>query len=89
MSLTILLIAASIAGISAVAVMTTVRHAEPALASDNTAVGLGNSASDTMVSTGGRATPARTDWQLASVDSLTHAEELLDCLENQALPTAN
>lgn len=83
MSLTIFLIGAAIVGISGVAVMTTVRNAEPALATDNTVIGLGNAGTDTLVSTGGRANPVRTDWQLTSVDNLTHAEELLDCLENQ------
>jgi len=81
MSLTLLLIAASIAGISAVAVMTTVRNAEPALATDNTAVGLADA--ETLVSHGGRMNRVASDWQLTSVDDLTHAEELLDCLENQ------
>src|SRR5438445_8994674 len=83
MSLTILLIAASVVGISAVAVMTTVRGAEPALATDNTAIGLADAGTHTLVSTGDRMNPARSDWQLTSVDNLTHAEELLDCLENQ------
>jgi hypothetical protein len=81
MSLTILLIAATVAGISAVAVMATIHHAEPALATDNTVVGLGDA--DTLVSADRRSSPVRTDWQLTAVDDLTHAEELLDCLENQ------
>ena len=83
MSLTILLIAASVVGISAVAVMTTVRGAEPALATDNTAVGLADAGVNTLVSGGGRLSPVSNDWQLTSVDNLTHAEELLDSLENQ------
>lgn len=53
----------------------------PALASDNTAIGLRDAAVDTL--RGGSHTPvARTaDWQMTSVDDLHSAEDLLDCLE--------
>jgi hypothetical protein len=83
MTITLLFIGASIIGISAVAVMTAVRNAEPVLATDNTAVGLGNATVDTLASNGGRMNRVASDWQLTAVDNLTHAEELLDSLENQ------
>jgi len=87
MSLTLLLIAASIAGISAVAVMTTVRNAEPALATDNTAVGLADA--ETLVSHGGRMNRVASDWQLTSVDDLTHAEENQGYAERELIVLGN
>ena len=82
MSITLLLIVAAAVSISAVAVMA-VREAEPALVGQNTAIGLADAGSETLVGHGGRMSPVRTDWQLTAIDDLTHAEELLDCLENQ------
>jgi hypothetical protein len=51
--------------------------AHPALAGDNTVVGLRDAASETLV--GG--TSVCNDWKLATVDDLTDAEDLLDNLE--------
>jgi hypothetical protein len=57
--------------------MQTVTH--PALASENTAIGL-HDASDTLINSGSPM-QARADWQLTTVDDLTDAEDLLDSLE--------
>ncbi len=53
--------------------------ARPALAGENTAVGLQDAAAETLV--GGVAGQARSDWQLTTLDDLSDAEDLLDSLE--------
>ena len=60
-------------------VIATRASAHPALAGENTLVGLHDSAAETLV--GGTHSRARADWQLATVDDLTDAEDLLDSLE--------
>lgn len=83
MTLTLLIAAAATLAVSAYYVVA-VRTAEPVLAGENTVVGLGEAMTDTLRSTGDHLRPhLRTDWQLTSVDDLTAAEDLLDCLENQ------
>lgn len=66
------------AAICLVALYITATHAVPALVSDNTLVGLHDPAAETLV---GGGEPARIEWQLATVQSLTDAEEMLDGLE--------
>lgn len=83
MTLTLLIVAAATLAVSAYYVVA-VRAAEPVLAGENTVVGLGDAASETLRTSTGRRLPHHgTDWQLTSVDDLTAAEDLLDSLENQ------
>ncbi len=82
MSITLLIVAAAVA-ISAMCVIA-VREAEPALASQDTAVGLADAAANTLATGGHRSSKVR-DWQLTSVNNLTDATDLLDCLENQGI----
>ena len=63
----------------------TVRAGSPSLASEQTAIGLGDSAAETMGYGNHPQSAARTDWRMTTVDDLTDAEDLLDCLENQGV----
>lgn len=63
------------------AVATRGSTAHPALATDNTAVGLRDSAVDTLLGGNPVGPKVRTDWQLTTVEDLNAAEDLLDCLE--------
>ena len=82
MSITLLVIGAVVV-FSAVAVIAT-RNAEPALAGEQTVVGLGDAAAETLATRGDRhPSIARADWQMTPVDDLTAAEDLLDYLEAQ------
>ncbi len=81
MGITFFVLAGVAVSLTAAYVMTTRSAVHPALASQNTAVGLADPAAETHV--GGPAARARTDWQLTTVDNLTSAEDLLDCLEAQ------
>ena len=58
------------------------RGASPSLAGEQTAIGLGDPASDTLTSGNQPHAANRTDWQMTTVNDLTAAEDLLDCLEN-------
>ena len=82
MSLSFLLIGGSVFAIAVLYVTATRGSAvHPALAADNTAVGL-RDAGETLV--GGTPTASkggRADWQLTTMDNLSVAEEMLDCLE--------
>ena len=86
MSLALLLFGGSTLAVAAAYMMTSRSAIHAALAAptstggQNTAVGLTDPAAETLP--GGTRTK-RTEWQLATVDDLTAAEELLDCLENQ------
>lgn len=83
MTITLLILAVSAVAVTAAYAVAT-RTAEPALAGQTTAVGLGDAAAETLRSTGDRLLPrVGTDWQLTTVDDLTAAEDLLDQLENQ------
>ncbi len=77
MEITALLIVGAMLA-TATAVVVTARPGT-ALASQGTAVGLGDPAADTLADA--PRGPVRTDWQLTTVDNLTAAEDLLDCLE--------
>jgi hypothetical protein len=79
MSLALLLVG-GIAVFMAAAYVVSART-EPALAGEHTAVGLSDPAAETVI--GGRVVPCPTgtDWQMAAVDDLSAAEDLLDCLE--------
>ncbi|HJZ56853.1 MAG TPA: hypothetical protein VKE74_17930 [Gemmataceae bacterium] len=82
MSLTLLILAAVGVVLSGASVMAA-RGREHALAGEQTVVGLGDPASDTLPCTGERAQPSGTEWQVTTVASLSAAEQLLDCLEAQ------
>jgi len=81
MGITLVIFAGAVASFTAAYVMTSQSDVHTALASDNTVVGLGDPAAETRV--GGPPNRARIDWQLTTVESLTSAEDLLDCLEAQ------
>ncbi|HEY3787245.1 MAG TPA: hypothetical protein VGL71_00265 [Urbifossiella sp.] len=68
--------AVSISALFALAVRT---QAHPALAGENTLVGLHDAGAETLV--GGGPSRVIADWQLTNVADLTDAEELLDSLE--------
>ena len=84
MTLTMFLIAGVAVGLTAMFVMTGRSAVHAALAGQNTAVGLGDPAAETAVG-GGVKAQTRTEWQMTAVTSLSDAEELLDCLENQGI----
>ena len=65
--------------LTALYVLATRTAAHPALAGENTQIGLHDSAAETLV--GGTQPRTRADWQLTTVDDLTDAEDLLDSLE--------
>jgi hypothetical protein len=78
MSLAVLLVG-GIAVFAAAAYVVSARP-EPALAGENTVVGLADPAAETVI--GGRVVPCPgAEWQMAVVDDLSAAEDLLDCLE--------
>jgi len=52
-----------------------------ALAADNTVIGLRDCATDTLPGGMMRPSSRASDWQMTSVDDLSAAEDLLDCLE--------
>jgi hypothetical protein len=81
MGITLLIIAIVSVTLAAAYVVTTRSAVHPALAGQNTVVGLADPAAETLV--GGTPARTRTDWQLTTVDDLTNAEDLLDCLEAQ------
>lgn len=80
MAITLLIVAGAAVSLTALYMMATQVAARPALAADNTVVGLADPASETLRSDA----PARprADWQLAAVNDLTHAEDMLDSLES-------
>ncbi|MBN9519885.1 hypothetical protein J0H58_15395 [bacterium] len=73
------LMVGSMLAVAATVVVTTRSGVQTALADQGTAVGLGDPAADTLADA--PRTPARIDWQLTTVDNLSAAEDLLDCLE--------
>ncbi|HEY2910917.1 MAG TPA: hypothetical protein VGI99_11765 [Gemmataceae bacterium] len=77
MGITLLIAAGAALSLSALYVLAT--RTAPALAGENTLVGLHDPAAETLV--GGTASPAGAGWQLATVDDLTDAEQMLDSLE--------
>jgi len=79
MEITAVLFAGALFSMVATAVVTSRSGLHTALAGQGTAVGLGDPAADTVA--GGVRAPRRSDWQLTTVDDLTAAEDLLDCLE--------
>ena len=81
MGITLFILAGVAVTGTAAYVMTTRSAVHPALASDNTVVGLADPAAETRV--GGSPARARIDWQLTTVETLSSAEDLLDCLEAQ------
>jgi hypothetical protein len=81
MSLTLLLVGGAAITGTVACVMTGRSAIHSALAAERPAVGLGDPAADTITSQATTRTPH--EWQLVTVDDLTAAEELLDCLENQ------
>jgi len=82
MGITLVIVAGTVIGLGALYVMTHGSAVHTALAGQNTAVGLGDA--ETLVGSGAsKSRPVHTDWQLTTVDDLTNAEDLLDCLEAQ------
>lgn len=79
MAITLFVVAGAAVSLGALFVMATQAAARPALAGDNTVVGLADPAAETL-RTDSPARP-RADWQLATVTNLTDAEDLLDSLE--------
>jgi|SRR6516165_7765549 hypothetical protein len=91
MSLTLLILGGGVLAITAAYMMTSSRSAihtalagQTATGGQATAVGLKDAGADTLPA-GGVRTPAGAEWQLTTVNDLTAAEELLDCLENQGV----
>jgi hypothetical protein len=60
--------------------------AETASIGENSSVGLGDPANDTMVGNGGTSTSLKTEWNLTAVTALCDAEEMLDYLEMKGYP---
>jgi hypothetical protein len=83
MVLTLLFAGAAVA-VTFLCVMT-VRLGSPALAGDQTVVGLGNPTHETLPHPLAFEPASRADWQLATVTNLRDAEDMLDCLENQGV----
>lgn len=79
MVVTLFVVAGAAVSLGALFVMTTQAAARPALAGDNTVVGLADPSAETL-RTDAPARP-RADWQLATVTNLTEAEDMLDSLE--------
>jgi len=83
MTLTLLIVGAAVA--ITFMYVTTVRASSPALASEQTAVGLGDPANETLAYGNQPHATNRIDWHMTTVNDLTDAEDLLDCLENQGI----
>jgi hypothetical protein len=81
MGITFLVVAGATIALSAAYVVATRTAAQPALAGENTVVGLHDAAAETLVGGGAAKSGRNTDWQLATVNALSDAENLLDCLE--------
>ena len=78
MALTLLLCGTAIA---VTALFVVAKPADAILSGEPTAVPLSDPAAETLADNSGEHNAVRTDWQLAMMDSLTDAEELLDSLE--------
>lgn len=80
MSLVLLLVGGAAVFVAAAYVAAARPEVYPALAGDQTVVGLGDPAAETF-----RGRPAGpvmgADWQMSTVEDLSAAEDLLDCLE--------
>jgi len=83
MTITFLLVGAAILATTALFVVAARGSAvHPALAADNTAVGLRDASTDTLRGGDPTITPMpRGDWQITAVEHLSAAEDMLDCLE--------
>jgi hypothetical protein len=79
MAITIFIVAGAVVSLTALFVMATQVAARPALAGDNTVVGLADAAAETQRM--GASDRANTQWQLTTVDDLSRAEDVLDSLE--------
>jgi hypothetical protein len=79
MAITLFVVVGAAVSLGALFVMATQAATRPALAGDNTVVGLADPSAETL-RTDSPARP-RADWQLATVTNLTDAEDLLDSLE--------
>jgi hypothetical protein len=78
MAIAFFIVAGAAVSLTAFYVMATQAAVRPALAGDNTAVGLADAAAETRIDHPKRVS---TEWQLATVDDLSRAEDLLDSLE--------
>jgi hypothetical protein len=81
MAITLFVVAGAAVSLTALYMVATQTSVRPALAGESTVVGLADPAAETLV--GGAAARPRADWQLTTVEDLTDAEDLLDCLEAQ------
>ena len=77
MAIAFILVAGAVS-LTALYVMATQAAVRPALAGSDTVVGLADAAAETRSDV---PTRIATDWQLATVDNLSRAEDLLDSLE--------
>ena len=80
MGITLFVAAGAAISLTALYVLATRTATHPALAGENTLVGLHDPASETFVE-GGKQSRMNADWQLSTVDDLTSAEDMLDSLE--------
>lgn len=80
MAITLFIAVGAALSLTALYVLATRTATRPALAGENTAVGLRDSSAETLVGNGS-SMQARAEWQLTTVDDLTDAEDLLDSLE--------
>ncbi len=81
MVITLFIVAGTAVSLTALYVMATQAAVRPALAGQNTVVGLADPSSETLA--GNSPARPRADWQLTTVDDLTDAEDLLDSLESR------
>jgi hypothetical protein len=79
MAITLFVVAGAAVSLTALYVMATQAAARPALAGENTVVGLADPSAETL-RIDAPARP-RADWQLATVHNLSEAEDILDSLE--------
>jgi len=87
MTLILLALGGTAVLIGAVYVMTAGSAVHAALAGEHTAVGLGDPSAETLGAAYQTQTPppVGTDWHLTTVNDLTDAEDLLDCLEGRGV----
>ena len=83
MAITLFILTGAAVSLTALYVMATQAAVRPALAGDNTVVGLADPSAETL-RTDAPARP-RADWSLTTVSDLTDAEDLLDSLESHGV----
>src|SRR5690348_16528277 len=84
----LLMIAGCVAALVVVYVVATQTKVEEALAAETTVAGAADPSAETISTgrfTAPRPSEVRSEWQLATVNNLSDAEELLDVLENNGV----